>query len=136
MGDQIDWDLLAERAWAAREQAYCPHSNFAVGAALLAESGEIFAGCNVENASFGLTICAERVAVSTAITAGHRKFTGMALVAETAQPVLPCGACCQFLAEFHPSLAVYSVGHGGIHGSCLLSALLPSPFEGFSHSKA
>jgi cytidine deaminase len=74
MGAEIDWKPLEERAWVARDRAYAPYSKFAVGAALLTDSGEIFSGCNIENVSFGLTICAERVAVSAAIQAGCRKF--------------------------------------------------------------
>ena len=130
MGTQIDWKALAKHAWLARKSAYAPYSKFAVGAALLAESGDIFTGCNVENVSLGLTICAERVAVSTAVRGGCRKFAGIAGVAETESPVMPCGACRQFLAEFEPSLPLYSEGAAGVHISYSLSALLPSPFVG------
>lgn len=131
MGAQIDWDLLADRAWTARENAYAPYSKFLVGAALAAESGEIFTGCNVENASYGLTICAERVAVATAVSAGFRQFTAIALAADTKDPVLPCGACRQFLAEFNPSLRIHCTSRGGLHSSFLLSELFPSPFSDF-----
>ena len=130
MGAQIDWPSLAEQAWAAREKAYAPYSKFAVGAALLAASGEVYAGCNVENVSFGLTICAERSAVIAAIQAGCRKFSGIAIVADTETPVVPCGACRQVLAEFHPSLPIRTVGRGGVSNSWVLSDLLPSPFGG------
>ena len=130
MGAQIDWAALAKQAWAAREQAYAPYSKFAVGAALLAESGEVYSGCNVENISFGLTICAERSAVAAAIQAGCRKFSGIAIVADTETPVAPCGACRQFLAEFHTAMPIYTVGRDGVSHSWLLSELLPSPFEG------
>ena len=129
MGEQVDWKALEKRAWAARERAYAPYSKFSVGAALLADSGEIFAGANVENVSFGLTICAERVAVSTAVAAGCRQFCAIAVVADTEMPVIPCGACRQFLAEFSPALAVLCVGRGGLCRSWSLSALLPSPFD-------
>ena len=128
MGSKIDWASLSEQAWAAREQAYAPYSKFAVGAALLAESGEVFRGCNVENISFGLTICAERSALTAAVQAGCRKFSGIAVVADTDTPVMPCGACRQFLAEFHPSLPIYSACRGGVSDCRLLSDLLPSPF--------
>src|SRR4249919_1833259 len=107
MGAQIDWPTLARQAWAAREHAYAPYSQFAVGAALLSESGEVYTGCNVENVSFGLTICAERSAVTAAIQAGCRKFVGIAIVADTVTPVVPCGACRQFLAEFCPEMPIY-----------------------------
>ena len=130
MGAQIDWDSLARQAWAAREQAYAPYSKFAVGAALLSESGEVHTGCNVENISFGLTICAERAAVTAAVQAGCRIFSGIAIVADTESPVVPCGACRQFLAEFHLTLPICTFGRGGVSHTWLLSELLPSPFEG------
>ena len=133
-GAQIDWASLARQAWAAREQAYSPYSKFAVGAALLSESGEVYSGCNVENISFGLTICAERSAVTAAIQAGCRKFLGIAIVADTETPVVACGACRQFLAEFHPALPICAVGRGGVSHSWLLSDLLPSPFGGITIS--
>ncbi|MBA2434974.1 MAG: cytidine deaminase [Verrucomicrobiota bacterium] len=129
MGSQIDWSALVAQAWAVRQQAYAPYSKFAVGAALLTDSGDVFTGCNVENASFGLTICAERVAVTAAVAAGSRKFAGIALVADTAEPVLPCGACRQFLAEFNPQLEIYCSGRDR-HQVFVLPDLLPSPFSG------
>jgi cytidine deaminase len=89
---------LLQAAAAARGHAYAKYSNFAVGAALLADDGTIFTGCNVENSSFGLTICAERVAMATAVATGQRSFRTLALVTERQVP--PCGACLQFLAEF------------------------------------
>ena len=95
----MDWDALLEAAWQTREKAYAPYSNFAVGAALLA-GGKVITGCNVENLSFGLTICAERVAVGAAIAAGLREIEAVVVVAETELPVSPCGACRQVLAEF------------------------------------
>ncbi len=131
MGSQVDWNELHQRAWLARNHAYAPYSKFAVGAALLIESGEIFTGCNVENASYGLTICAERAAVASAIVAGYRKFAALAVEADTSEPVMPCGACRQVLAEFAPSLPISCSGRNGAHSFHLLSALFPSPF---SHS--
>ena len=129
MGTQIDWESLANQAWAVRKHAHAPYSRFAVGAALLAESGQVYSGCNVENVSFGLTICAERSAAAAAIGAGCRKFLGIAIVADTETPVVPCGACRQFLAEFHAAMPIYTVGRDGVSHSWLLSELLPSPFE-------
>lgn len=96
----MDWDRLVEAAWQARESAYAPYSNFAVGAALLAADGRIFPGCNVENISYGLTNCAERVAIGAAVAAGVREFVAVAVVADTGVPISPCGACRQVLAEF------------------------------------
>jgi cytidine deaminase len=96
----MDKDALVEAAWAAREMAYAPYSNFQVGAALLAADGRVFGGCNVENISYGLTNCAERVAIGAAVAAGVRDFVGVAVVADTGVPISPCGACRQVLAEF------------------------------------
>lgn len=96
----MDWDQLVTAAWQAREAAYAPYSNFAVGAALLAKDGRIFLGCNVENISYGLTNCAERVAIGAAVAAGVRQFVAVAVVADTGVPISPCGACRQVLAEF------------------------------------
>ena len=96
----MDWDSLVEAAWQAREMAYAPYSNFRVGAVLLAADGRVFSGCNVENISYGLTNCAERVAIGAAVAAGVREFLAVAVVADTGVPISPCGACRQVLAEF------------------------------------
>lgn len=99
--------MLIERARSAARRAYCPYSRFRVGAALLTSDGSVFSGCNVENASYGLTICAERSAISAAVSAGHRKFRAIAVVASGSKPPVPCGACLQVLAEFcRPSTQV------------------------------
>lgn len=120
-------DALVDAARAAMGRAYCPYSRFAVGAALEAEDGKIFAGCNVENASLGLTICAERSAVAAAVAAGVRRFRRLVVVAEVDQPVPPCGACRQVLAEFGADLVVESVGSGG-RRRWTVRELLPDPF--------
>jgi len=96
----MDWNALLEVAWEARERAHAPYSNFHVGAALLAADGRIFPGCNVENLSYGLTNCAERVAIGSAISAGARQFLAIAVVADTRVPISPCGACRQVMVEF------------------------------------
>ena len=106
MNDQLRQQLLAA-AIDAREQAYAPYSKFLVGAALLTEDGQIISGCNVENASYGLTICAERNAVFAAVAQGHRQFQAIALA--TTGGATPCGACRQVLAEFCDDLPILIV---------------------------
>lgn len=96
----VEFNELAAAAWCAREMAYAPYSNFAVGAALLATDERVFTGCNVENISYGLTQCAERTAICNAVAAGAREFIMLVVVADTAVPISPCGACRQVMAEF------------------------------------
>ena len=95
-----DFSALISAAWEVRDRAYAPYSTFHVGAALLGDDGVIYRGCNVENLSFGLTICAERSAVCAAIAAGCRRFHALVVVADTREPISPCGACRQAMAEF------------------------------------
>ena len=99
MMTETDKKLIAE-AKRVREFAYCPYSNFAVGAAVLGESGAIYGGCNVENASYSMTNCAERTAIYKAISAGEQEILALAVVAQGIEPVSPCGACRQVIAEF------------------------------------
>ena len=97
----IDWAALVAAARAAAARSYSPYSHYAVGAALLAEDGRVFTGCNVENASYGLTNCAERTALFKAVSEGARRFRALAIAGGTARaPALPCGACRQVIAEF------------------------------------
>ena len=91
---------LIKKAAAAMRRAYAPYSRFCVGAALLTREGRIFQGCNVENASYGLTLCAERTALGAAVAAGHRRFTALAVASSGQTAPMPCGACLQALAEF------------------------------------
>ncbi|MBI5396342.1 MAG: cytidine deaminase [Verrucomicrobia bacterium] len=119
---------LVAAARAARKRAHAPYSRFHVGAALLAASGTIYRGCNVENASYGLTICAERVALASAVAAGERRFVALAVA--SAGGVTPCGACRQVLAEFAPTLKVI-VTDAAKRGRCrtfVLDELLPHRF--------
>ena len=123
-------DKLVLAAKKAREQAYASYSGFTVGAAILTKSGQVFVGCNVENASLGLTICAERSAVVTAVGDGEKDFEAIAIVANSNKPALPCGACRQVLAEFSPSMEVFVATTAGKQQQFSLSALLPLPKQG------
>lgn len=119
---------LIDIAWKAREQAYAPYSEFQVGAALLAEDGMVFPGCNVENISYGLTNCAERVAIGAAVASGYRGFEKVVVVADTKEPVSPCGACRQVLAEFGVKTIVLANREGSVSFS--LDELLPRASTG------
>ncbi|GHV56338.1 cytidine deaminase [Spirochaetia bacterium] len=120
-------DALFQEAQRAAAFAYAPYSNFHVGAALLAEDGTVFSGCNVENRSFGLTICAERNAVVQAVAHGKRSFTALAIsTPDSAEPVGPCGACRQVLSEFMPPEApVRFAGSGPNRVDTTMGELLP-----------
>ncbi len=125
----IDETILIENAKKVMKNAYSPYSNVKVGAALLADSGEIFTGCNVENASYGLTICAERVAIGCAISSGDREFDTLAIVNSTERNFTPCGACCQVLAEFAPELKLILVNSKGDIKRTDLKTIFPESFS-------
>jgi cytidine deaminase len=122
-------DALVIAARRAREFAHAPFSRFRVGAALETENGTVITGCNVENATYGLTVCAERVAVLKAVSEGHRVFRRIAIVADTAEPTPPCGACRQILWEFGGNLEVILANLTEETGRFRLEDLLPLPFD-------
>jgi len=121
-------DPLVAAAVAAKAAAYAPYSNFRVGAAIQAEDGRVFTGCNVENASYGLTMCAERVATGAAVAAGAKKFVRVVVATDVDPPSPPCGACRQVLHEFGPEADVESVGPNW-NRHWRLSELLPAAFD-------
>ena len=120
---------LVSLASDARERAHARYSKFKVGAALLASSGEIVTGCNIENASYGLTLCAERVAVFKAVSEGFRDFEAIAVVADSLRPTAPCGPCRQILWEFCGDIWVHIARPGRRAKSYRMSELLPVPFD-------
>ena len=122
-------DPLVDAARAARQHAVAPYSHFLVGAAIRCEDGRVFGGCNVENATYGLTVCAERVAMFKALSEGHRKFRRVAVVADTEAPTPPCGACRQILWEFGGDLEVILANLTRETGRHQLTDLLPLPFD-------
>ncbi|XP_008433734.1 cytidine deaminase isoform X2 [Poecilia reticulata] len=121
---------LVSKCLQARDLAYCPYSRFPVGAALLTADGAIVTGCNVENASYGLTVCAERTAVQRAVAEGHRQFTAIAVTCDIKDRFVgPCGACRQVLMEFGSNWTVYLTKPDGTYIETTLHELLPLPFS-------
>jgi cytidine deaminase len=110
MTAQAEVDELVQAAWEARSRAYAPYSRFLVGAAIRTSDGRVFTGANVENASYSVAICAERVAGAAAVAAGHRDLDTVAVTSSAAGPISPCGVCRQFLFEFNADLTVVSEG--------------------------
>ena len=125
-----DSDRLVDAAREARERAIAPYSKFKVGAALLARDGRVFTGCNVENASYGLTVCAERVALLKALSEGVREFTRLAVVADTKSPTPPCGPCRQLVWEYAGDIPVVMANLDAVTGEHQMRDLLPLPFDG------
>ena len=121
------YSKLIKKAEEARNNAYAPYSKFAVGAALLTKNGKIYTGCNIENASYGLTVCAERNALFAAVGAGERKFTALCVVGDTEEPISPCGACRQVMAEFKVPCIILANLQGDVK-EYTLEELLPYGF--------
>ena len=124
-----EFDSLIRAAKTAREDAHAPFSNFKVGAALRTTTGKVFGGCNVENASYGLTVCAERVAIFKAISEGERKFDAIAVVTDTDMLTPPCGACRQLIWEFCGDVPVIISNLKGNVETFRMSQLFPKPFD-------
>ena len=127
----VDWAALKAAALDAQARAYVPYSEYRVGAALLTADGTVVTGCNVENASFGATCCAERTAVFSAVAAGHRDFRAIAVATHGADAGTPCGICRQVLAEFSPdgALEVVCFTPEGVEARYMLAELLPHAFK-------
>lgn len=126
--NETQWHELAEAARVACGQAYCPYSHFPVGAAVLTNDGRIASGCNVENVSFGLSICAERTAIFRAAGDGAKAIVALALYTPTPEPVTPCGACRQVIAEFGQGAVIRCLCDGPTVATFSLQDLLPSAF--------
>jgi cytidine deaminase len=125
----IDWEALMDAAIEARTRAYAPYSKFQVGAALLGHDGTIFQGANVENRTFGLTVCAERSALVAAVSAGVTRFDALVVATDTAPPAAPCGQCRDSLAEFAVELPILLINMDREQSPRDLSELLPDPFR-------
>lgn len=125
----MSFDELVERAVGARARALAPSSGFLVGAALLGKSGRVYDGINIENHTLNLGLCAERVALISALAAGEREFEALALAAQWEEPVTPCGACRQLLWEFAGDLTIVSKNIGAASETYSLAQLLPKPFK-------
>ncbi len=129
-----EFDALVSAACAVRHNSYSPYSKFRVGAALLGRSGKVYCGTNVENASFGLSICAERAAIFGAVAAGERDFIAIAVCADGLTPTPPCGACRQVLLEFGPDMVLLMAGQDGPRGEVkrfTVAELVPEAFRNF-----
>ena len=126
--DETQWQRLADAARAAAAHAYCPYSRFPVGAAVLTQEGSIAHGCNVENASFGLTSCAERNAIFRAVADGATSIVALALYTPTREPVTPCGACRQVIAEFGRDAQIRCICDGPGSADYVIQELLPYAF--------
>ncbi len=125
--DESDWAELKRAAVEARANAYAPYSGFTVGAAVMSQTGRVFAGCNLENASYGATLCAERSALAAAVAAGERELRALVVASGAKSPTPPCGICRQCLTELSPRLAIRSYA-GDARADYELATLLPEAF--------
>ena len=125
----VEWNKLADLAKEAQANAYAPYSRFRVGCALVSDTGNVYSGCNVENASYPVTMCAERGAISAAVVNGDKSFTQLMLITDADTPESPCGACRQVLQEFAPDLEIVSIGKNGTEQRWTMAELLPAPFD-------
>ncbi|HEY3374831.1 MAG TPA: cytidine deaminase [Candidatus Aquicultor sp.] len=126
----MDETMLIQRAFEARLEAYAPYSGFRVGAAVLSDDGRVFTGVNIENASYGLTLCAERAALAQAVAEGCRRFTALAIATDSPSPTYPCGGCRQVLAEFGPDTLIIMATAKGDIAKATAQELLPHAFSG------
>lgn len=124
----MKYSTLAKKAETAKKNSFSPYSKFRVGAALLTSSGRIYTGCNIENSSFSLTICAERVALFKAVSEGENKFKAMAIASDSEQLISPCGACRQVMFDLAPDIDVILTSSKGQTSIIKSSSLLPKPF--------
>ncbi len=124
----INKDELLGMAVKARDNAYAPYSHFRVGAAILAGNGKVYTGCNIENSSYGASVCAERVALFKAVSEGEKEFLAIAIATDTEKPVMPCGICRQALSEFALNLKIYAINIDGKVKETSLNELLPDAF--------
>lgn len=123
-------ERLIQTAKNVQKHAYAPFSNFKVGASLMTESGEVYSGCNIENSSYSLTCCAERVAIFKAVSEGHHIFQGMAIIGDSEEPVSPCGACRQVMAQFFTKeIPIYLSNKKGDIEETNIDLLLPKAFK-------
>ena len=125
----MEKEKLIELAKSVRKRAYVPYSNFAVGAVVVSKKGEVYTGCNVENASYGLTVCAERNAIFKAVTEGEREFSLLVVVGDTEGPCMPCGACRQVIREFGSDIKIIAANLSGESKETTIAELLPEAFD-------
>lgn len=125
----MDDKELIRLAYQTRERAYAPYSNFLVGAALETQDGKVYLGCNIENASYGATICAERSALAAAVSAGKRDFTDIAIISSGAELSYPCGICLQVISELAPQASIHLFKKGGDEKTLAAKEVLPFAFH-------